>query len=59
MKIIGFPKEDHRFERESLENHLFFKGKLTEGRNGKDKKSTGKPAGAIGVLRIFKSSVFA
>ena len=40
MKIVGFPKEDRRFERESLENHWlfereslenhrFFKGKLT------------------------------
>ena len=59
MKIIAFPKEDHRFERESLEHHRFSKENLHRGGIEKIEKSAGRAASAIGVLRIFKSSVFA
>ena len=59
MKIIGFPKEDRRFERESLENHWFSKENWHRGGTEKIEKSAGAAASAIGVLWIFKSSVFA
>ena len=30
QKIIDFSEEPHRFQRESNENHLFVKGKITD-----------------------------
>ena len=59
MKIIAFPKEEHRFEGESLENNWFSKENRHRGGTEKIEEYAGKAASAIGVLRNFKSSVFA
>ena len=51
--------ENHRFEQTSLENHWFSKENWYRGGTEKEEKSAARAASAIGVLRIFKSSVFA
>ena len=51
--------ENHRFEQTSLENHWFSKENWYRGGAEKEEKSAARAASAIGVLRIFKSSVFA
>jgi hypothetical protein len=51
--------ENHRFEQASLENHRFSKENWYRGGTEKEEKSAARAASAIGVLRIFKSSVFA
>ena len=51
--------ENQKNERESLENYWFSKENWYRGGTAKEEKSAARAASAIGVLWIFKSSVFA
>ena len=51
--------ENQTFEQESLENHWFSKENWYRGGTEKEEKSAARAASAIGVLRNFKSNVFA
>ena len=51
--------ENHRFQQASLENHWFSKENWYRGGTEKEERSAARAASAIGVLRNFKSSVFA
>ena len=59
MIIFLIFSDTQRFEQESLENHWFSKENWHRGGTEKIDKSAERAASAIGVLRNFKSSVFA